>query len=370
MDYSQVILAVNAASIAILILFAMLLLSVSRFKGMNGYAALIAIVPTVPVYLYNMSRMLEWHGMAMFMLPFSFTVNVTLMPLLWLFTKGNFDPSFRWDIRKAVHFIPMTVFLVLILTMSQQEKMDMILYEMTGKDNWFGNLNSSVVLIQVIGYFTAIFVYIGRVRKRIADTASDAEWLQKLWVRRFMILFCCMFVVVEVCYTLWPRTDAWLIQITNVIIMSYLVYHSLTHPQMPMNRIDQVQNEGKSAKMPGMSQEEMKKVCERAESYLTESRAYLRPDITLAEFAKEAGIQPRTLSQSVNGYLNVNFFDFINRKRVEKAKELLLGLKTTDYSIDSIFEECGFRSRSTFFLVFKKMEGKSPAAWLDNAVRP
>ena len=133
--------------------------------------------------------------------------------------------------------------------------------------------------------------------------------------------------------------------------------------------IDQVQNEGKSAKTPGMSQEEMKKVCERAESYLTESRAYLRPDVTLAEFAKEAGIQPRRLSQSVNEYLHVNFFDFINRKRVEKAKELLLELKTSDYSIDSIFEECGFRSRSTFFLVFKKIEGKSPAVWLEDTSR-
>ena len=52
--------------------------------------------------------------------------------------------------------------------------------------------------------------------------------------------------------------------------------------------------------------------------------------------------------------------------RVEEAKQKLMDLETSGYNIDSIYEECGFRSRSSFFMVFKKIEGKSPAAWLEN----
>ena len=50
---------------------------------------------------------------------------------------------------------------------------------------------------------------------------------------------------------------------------------------------------------------------------------------------------------------------------VEEAKRCLLTLETSGFNIDSIYSECGFRSRSTFFMVFKKIEGKSPAAWLE-----
>ena len=55
MGYSEFVLTVNASSIAILTLFTILLLASSKFKGMNGYAALVTFVPTVPVYLYNMN---------------------------------------------------------------------------------------------------------------------------------------------------------------------------------------------------------------------------------------------------------------------------------------------------------------------------
>lgn len=363
MEYSEFILAVNAASIAILILIASLLLASTRFKGMNGYAALITVVPTVPVYLYNMSRMMEWHNLSAFILPLSSSVNTTLMPLLWLFTRGNFDPEFRWNIRKLIHFIPAAVLLILTLSMDMQARMDQITFEMTGKDSWLGNLNSGIVLLQVIGYFTAIFVYIARMRKKVSDTASDAEWLQKLWVPRFMILFFVLFMIVEVCYMIWPRTDAWLIQIINVISMTYLMWGALTHKNMPVKQIETLPKERNTDEM---ALDEMMAVCEKASAYLNESKAYLRPDLSLAIFAKEAGISPRTLSRSINGYLKINFFDFINRMRVEEAKRLLSNLDSTGYSVDSIFEECGFRSRSTFFLVFKKIEGISPAAWLSS----
>lgn len=52
--------------------------------------------------------------------------------------------------------------------------------------------------------------------------------------------------------------------------------------------------------------------------------------------------------------------------RVEEAKRQLLNLDASGYNIDSIFAECGFRSRSTFFLVFKKITGKTPATWLSD----
>lgn len=363
MDYSQAILAVNAASIAILLLLAVLLMTTSKFKGANGYAALVTTVPTIPVYIYNMTRMMGWHDTALFMFPISFSVNTTLMPLLWLFTRINFGPGFKWKFRHFLHFIPCIFFLATGLIMSEQQKMSIISYEMTGDDTWHGYLNAIIIMLQIIVYYTAIFVYLYKKKKAIGDTASDAEWTQKLWIPRFMILFFVLFVIVEVCYMIWPRTDAWLIQIINVISMTYLVYHSLIHQAMPVKATEELD---KSEDVPMMSVEEMRRICELASNYLTESKTYTKPDISLALFAKELNISSRILSKSINGYLKINFFEFINRMRVEEAKIRLMNLETSGFNIDSIFADCGFRSRSSFFMVFKKIEGKSPAAWLES----
>ena len=122
------------------------------------------------------------------------------------------------------------------ILMGSQQRMDTILYEMTGEDNWVGDLNVCVILLQMLIYYPVIFMYMARARKRIMQTSSDAEWLQKQWVYRFQILFFVCFIIVQVCYQIWPRTDTWLIQIINVISMTYLVWCSLTQQIRPSTR--------------------------------------------------------------------------------------------------------------------------------------
>lgn len=373
MGYDNFILTVNSSSIIILIVLAAILLTATRFRGESGYAAAIIVLPNVPVYLYNMSMMLEWHGLALFMLPISCSVNTLLMPLLWLFAKKNFDPSFRLKPIDWLHLLPGLICLTICLAMSPEERMASIRYEMTGNDSLLNNVNATLIFIQMVGYFIAIFRFLHRQKKVIRETASDAEWVQKEWIPTFEYLFAALFVIVMVCYVISPRTDAWLIQILNVIAMFYLVYNSIAHPVMPMMQVAEPIEaepagtaEAEAPAAPSMSDEQMKEVCERASRNMEESKAFLRPDISLALFAKEMNIPQRTLSRAINGCLGCNFFEFVNRMRIEEAKRLLCGLKATDFNIDSIYTDCGFRSRSTFYMVFKKMTGMTPAAWLES----
>ena len=372
MGYNEFILTVNTSSIIILIVMAIILLTATRFRGENGYAAAIIVLPNVPVYLYNMSRMLGWHDFTLFMFPICYSVNTLLMPLLWLFAKKNFDTSFRLKPLHLLHLLPGLACLILSLTISPEERMNSILLEMEGTDTWIGDINTSVIFIQMVAYFTVIFRFLHKKKKVIRETASDAEWVQKEWIPIFEYLFAALFIIVMVCYAIWPRTDAWLIQILNVIAMFYLVYNTIAHPVMPMKQITKDVHEPieafdtETSSAPAMSLEQMKDVCDRASRHMKESKAYLRPDISLALFAKEINIPQRTLSRAINGYLECNFFEFVNRLRIEEAKSRLLQLKASDYNIDSIFADCGFRSRSTFYMVFKKMTGMTPATWLED----
>ena len=373
MGYDNFILTVNSSSIIILMVLAAILLTATRFRSESGYAAAIIVVPNVPVYLYNMSRMLEWHSLSLFMLPISNSVNTLLMPLLWFFAKKNFEPSFRLKPIHLLHLLPGLICLALCLFMSPEERLASIRYEMTGVDSLLGNVNTIIIFAQMVGYFAVIFRFLHRKKKIIRETTSDAEWIQKMWIPVFEYLFAALFVIVMVCYAIWPRTDAWLIQILNVIAMFYLVYNTIAHPVMPIKQTDEEivvePEETDEPETPAISvidSQQMKEVCERASQYMIESKAYLRSDISLAIFAKEINIPQRTLSRSINGTLGFNFFEFVNRMRIEEAKRLLSELNVSDFNIDSIYPACGFRSRSTFYMVFKKMTGMTPAAWLEN----
>lgn len=367
MNYEQFILTVNTSSIVILLVLALILLLATRFKGEAGYAAAIIIVPTVPVYLYNATRMLCMYETAYLIFPFASSLNTLLMPLLWLFTRRNFNADFRFRLPQLLHMLPMILFLVFSFFFSRQEIMVFIRYETTGNDLWFADMNSSVVALQMLLYFPLIFFYIYKERRLVGDALSDAEWAQKAWISQFMILFAALFVVVMVSYALWPRTDAWLIQILNVIAMAFLVYNAIAHPTEHKLSVSELALDplkpsvGESAPLTAL---QMEQICSDVSAYLGESKAYLRPEYSLASLALEVKIPQRNISRSINSHLKCNFFTLINRLRVEEAKHLLLNLDASGYTIDSISVECGFRSRSTFFLVFKKLTGQSPAAWL------
>jgi AraC-like DNA-binding protein len=114
---------------------------------------------------------------------------------------------------------------------------------------------------------------------------------------------------------------------------------------------------------PKMSQIQMKEICDTITRYLETSHAYKNSDFCLTALSVETKIHSKNISAAINGYLHKNFFELVNEMRIEEAKRLLLNL-SDDYNIDSIFAECGFRSRTTFFVIFKKNEGQTPAQWL------
>ena len=67
------------------------------------------------------------------------------------------------------------------------------------------------------------------------------------------------------------------------------------------------------------------------------------------------------LSQIINQSQGQNFFDFINAYRVEEVKSLLHHPDYAHYTILGVAQEAGFKSKSTFNSVFKKMTGMTPS---------
>lgn len=117
--------------------------------------------------------------------------------------------------------------------------------------------------------------------------------------------------------------------------MSYLVFNPVAHPALLVQAQPETA-EIETPTVPALSEQQMKEICGKASDYLSSSKGYLRPDLSLVMLAKETGIPQHNLSRAINTYLERNFFEFINEMRVEEAKKRLVELNASGYRSGAI----------------------------------
>jgi AraC-like DNA-binding protein len=93
----------------------------------------------------------------------------------------------------------------------------------------------------------------------------------------------------------------------------------------------------------------------------------MEPDITLDTLAESLDIKPRDLSMLINRHFGINYYEFINRYRIEEAKRMLGSVDYKDSTITDIYLEVGFNSKSVFYTFFKKLEGTTPTQYRRDA---
>jgi AraC-type DNA-binding domain-containing proteins len=95
--------------------------------------------------------------------------------------------------------------------------------------------------------------------------------------------------------------------------------------------------------------------------FMLTHKPYLDPDLNLVKLAELLGTSTHRLSYIINSGFNMNFFNFINKNRIEEAKLLLLNTKMDQYSILGIAFKAGFNSKTSFNTTFKKLTNQTPS---------
>jgi AraC-like DNA-binding protein len=87
---------------------------------------------------------------------------------------------------------------------------------------------------------------------------------------------------------------------------------------------------------------------------------HLGGDPTIAELARECALSPGYFARAFRRTTGITPHQWLVRKRVERAKALLLGGRA---GLADIAATCGFVDQSHFTRVFTKLEGDSPGRW-------
>ncbi|MFC1863453.1 helix-turn-helix domain-containing protein [Thermodesulfobacteriota bacterium] len=100
---------------------------------------------------------------------------------------------------------------------------------------------------------------------------------------------------------------------------------------------------------------------QKLQTIMTSKELFLNSNLTLPLLAEELKNSTHHLSQVINEKTGQTFYDYVNSRRISKAKEQLIHPDNKHLGIAAIGFEAGFNSLSAFNNAFKKHAGMTPS---------
>jgi len=102
-------------------------------------------------------------------------------------------------------------------------------------------------------------------------------------------------------------------------------------------------------------------IWEKARNQIIQEKRFLQSGITVNAMAELFQTNRTSFSAALNKHERQNFNSFINRLRIEHAKQLIL--EKPELTIVEIAEQCGYSEQSNFTRQFKQYCNETPAVW-------
>ncbi len=106
--------------------------------------------------------------------------------------------------------------------------------------------------------------------------------------------------------------------------------------------------------------EQASSIANKLQQAMVQDQLYLDAALSLPKLARHIGCSPNYISQTLNETLGLNFFDYVNRYRVQAAARQL---RDSDLTVLDIAMNVGFNAKSSFYTAFKKELQQTPSQY-------
>ena len=214
-------------------------------------------------------------------------------------------------------------------------------------------------------------------RKTIVELFSYNEKINLKWVSYIVYSYFTLFILASFLifgatqFQLFPIKDAFaLVGISlSVMLIAFgfygfqqtAIFSNVNHQNNNSTKGQIPSVEKSSYSKSGLTPEKIESLANQLSMYMEVEKPFLNEDLNLSLLSEQIYISQPYLSQVINQYFNLNFYDYINQYRIEEAKQKLTATKFDHLSILGIAFESGFKSKSSFNRYFKKYTGYSPS---------
>lgn len=354
----------------------LLAIAIGKMSGLRDRARLIlsaivaffslGIIADIVMHLFYDKHLIHQSFIGMFFLLFG--------PSIYLYIKAMTGQKTR---HTFLHFAPYVTGLISMASFS---------YIFPGQDEVIIHIIlSAIIVVQAAYYVVKIIKSFRLYSAQINNNFSSVERIDLLWLRFLTGCFFGSLVVVCVIEFILSGEHRWNYFWLYISFVIYSIgYIGLTRPsafssetvpeevpsasEINSETIKPADNSGtfiesRKYRKTALADEKIEDLSSRLEIIMNEEKIYLEPELSMPGLAARISAQPHHLSQVINEKYRMNFFEYINRKRIDYAERAISDTDPEDVNITRIAFDSGFNSISSFNSAFKRFTGITPSAF-------
>jgi AraC-like DNA-binding protein len=345
------------------------------------------VIAVITVFLINLlDNLLRPDLIPMRILNFIYPITrlsfLLVGPALYFYVQILLKKNFKITAKSSVHAIPFFIWFVIVLIQPENLHPQFILGESSGIFLWqtgnqilrlsfFWDLSSN---LSRLSYCAFILSRVQRHSKQLPDLVSNTNRNNTLsWLVYLILFYTGLYLLISLITLLFPA-DLLLSRIfasigRNLPPVLFVFIFSLFSADQPilsenLGIGEKSAEVDKKYEKSGIGDKEIKELYSKLVNYLEQSKAYLDPELTLDLLSSQLGETRHRISEVINRESGKKFYTFINTFRIKEFLQAIETNRYPDYTILAVAFECGFRSSSAFYTLFKAEYGMTPRRYL------
>lgn len=310
-------------------------------------------------------------------LPLAF--DLLIQPLFYLYTLSLTQKNYQLKGNTSLHFLPMVVFMchaIWVYIVALQTN-DITIKDQLAEGLYYNLIKEFEDVLSVVSgivYWVLSFRQIQAYKQWLNTNISNASYPAYNWLRNVLIAMGILVAILminiplEIFYNLGSKHFIqWqFFYFYLAVLVYYLGFVGYQQKDF------EVAFQAEKRSTVSLSTKQILTVKEQLFKAINQEKVYLDAELNLSALARQIGVSEGVLSAVINEEFQQNFRNFINEKRVEEVKHLLLTQDYKHLSILGIALESGFNSEASFYRVFKTITGQSPKDFLhkNNSQKP
>lgn len=212
-----------------------------------------------------------------------------------------------------------------------------------------------IVGVYSIYYIVSLVAQIEKYNRNVVDFYSASENYSIDWLYRLMGLVLLIYVLFIVFRLIW--NNYWTQNLYYLLEMGF--WAIFAHKILYMKNAQKMQdsNQDPDEPLPSGKQPGKDEFLKQLDEICRGKQLYLKEDLNRDDVVREMGTNRTYFSRKLKEFTGQNFNTYINDLRLQEAARLL---KESDAKIDSIFAQCGFSNKSTFYRTFQEKYNCTP----------